>query len=34
MEADTGAFVPHFSELDVRAPDPSQAGFIINPSPG
>jgi hypothetical protein len=32
MEADTGAFVPHFSELDVRTTDAAQQSFMIQPS--
>jgi hypothetical protein len=32
MEADTGTFVPHFSELDVRTNDATQQAFMIQPS--
>jgi hypothetical protein len=32
MEADTGALVPHFSELDSHATDSTQAAFRINPA--
>jgi hypothetical protein len=31
MEADTGAFVPHFSELDVRTSLADQQSFMIQP---
>jgi hypothetical protein len=31
MEADTGALVPHFSEVDVRATDTTQQTFMIEP---
>jgi hypothetical protein len=31
MEADTGALVPHFSEVDVRKPDPAEQTFEIQP---
>jgi hypothetical protein len=32
MEADTGALVPHFSEIDQRTSDPTQQAFMIEPS--
>jgi len=32
MEADTGTFIPHFSELDARATDPTQQAFMIQPA--
>jgi len=31
MEADTGALVPHFSEVDQRTSDPTQQAFFIEP---
>jgi hypothetical protein len=31
MEADTGALVPHFSELDVSVTDVTQQAFMIHP---
>jgi hypothetical protein len=31
MEADTGALVPHFSELDQRSTDDTQRAFMIEP---
>jgi hypothetical protein len=31
MEADTGALVPHFSELDVSGNDPMRQAFLIRP---
>jgi len=32
MEADTGALVPHFSEIDARATSPDQVAFLIHPA--
>jgi hypothetical protein len=32
MEADTGAFVPHFAELDVNGVQPDGQAFMIQPS--
>jgi hypothetical protein len=32
MEADTGDFVPHFSELDVQKPDAATQAFMIQPA--
>jgi hypothetical protein len=32
MEADTGALVPHFSELDVATINPAQQAFMIRPA--
>jgi hypothetical protein len=32
MEADTGALVPHFSELDVSEPNVDQQAFMIRPA--